>query len=254
MDDVNPSKEIFSLKKKSLDISKYLHAIMKYRIIIILVGVLLIFQFAVIFMLYKQNQSQERTYKLNFQYIFSVNQTISQKNRKQNCINMIMKVALKYNKNLNEVALVKIANLIYEIGELRYDIPTEEWIILFTLESEWNPKAVSKSGAKGLGQLMPVIAMYNAKMLNITWRGDKTLFNPEENPRLSMRYYFDLKHQYEKPIYYISAYNWGEKEIGYFYRNDKKLIGKYLDYYKKYLKAKKEVEKILGKKIIINGL
>ena len=108
---------------------------------------------------------------------------------------------------------------------------------------------------------MPVNGRAYSKMLDITWRGDKTLFNLEDNIRISMRIYFDLKRSFydvengvDRPEYYISAYNWWERPIWPFAKKNKKLSGKYDDYLKKYLVKKRKVEKILGEKIRIRGL
>jgi len=250
----NDGVELVKAVKEGKKLEKYKEALYKHRIIIVVLVFVIVFQIILLINQSRQFSFYQNSYKLNYLSVYNVEQTLTMKDRKKKVMHDIMKVALQYYPKWDEKKLSQLAEFIYEKGETVYNVPAEEWIILFTLESEWNPNAVSTSGAKGLGQLMPVISMYNAEVLGISWRGDKTLFDPIDNVKISMRYYFDLRKQYEKPEYFITAYYWGEREVGYFYRYKKKLKGKYLDYLERYIKIKEKVEKILNRKIFIENL
>ena len=251
---IDDTSELIETVKKDSMIDKLTNTLSHKKLLLIVTGAIILFQFIVLFLLFNQISYYKTSSKMKYLSIYQVEQKIVGESRKKECLNAVMRVALKYYPKWNERRLAELGTLIYEVGEQRYGIPVEEWIVVFTLESEWKRKALSKSGAKGLGQLMPVIAKYIAKALNISWRGNITLFHYLDNPRISMRYYWDLKRQYENPIYYISAYFWGETEMGVLYKNKKQLYGKYKTYFKKFLSIKHDVEKILNKKIFIKGI
>lgn len=232
------------LKKYKLIIKRYFAPVVAFFIVVI---VIIIGQWL-------QLKFYQNAYKLNYISVYNMEQTIVKKDRKKNAMLMISKVALKYNPKMNEITLANIAETIYDIGECKYDIPVEEWIILYTLESRWHIRAVSPAGAMGLGQLMPTTARMVAKILGIIWHGEPTLFNPVDNLKISMRYYFELKTTFKNPYYYIAAYAGGENAVGKFFKQKIKLSGDYKKYIKDLIIAKHQVEKILDKKIMISGI
>ncbi len=72
-------------------------------------------------------------------------------------------------------------------------------------ESTYNPKAVSRTGAKGLMQLMPI----TAKELGV-----KDLFNPEQNIDGGVRYFKKLLDRFDGDINLaLAAYNAGSKYV-----------------------------------------
>jgi len=72
-------------------------------------------------------------------------------------------------------------------------------------ESGYNPKAISKSGAKGLMQLMPGTA--NAM-------GIKDVFNPHQNITGGVRYFKLLMNQFDGDVKLaLAAYNAGSKNV-----------------------------------------
>ncbi len=238
-------------------ILRYKQMFKKYRVAFITFGVIVLFQIIIILVLFNQTNFYKQNYKMNYLSIYNVEQTIIQKNRRKEAMSKVMKVGLYFNPNINERVLAQIAATMYDVGEKQYNIAVEEQIVWITGETEWyyrGKKSISHKGAKGLTQLMPVTAMYLAGKLNITYRGNTTLFNPIENLRMGMRYYFDLKTEYKSPEYYITAYCWGEGSIGKFARNKRPITGRHRDYLNRFLTMKKKVEKVLGEKIIIYGL
>lgn len=76
-------------------------------------------------------------------------------------------------------------------------------------ESNFNPNAVSKSGAKGLMQLMDETAQDVAINAVIEYTGDENLFEPEKNIQLGIKYYAQLKSIYNSDVLSLTAYNAG---------------------------------------------
>ena len=85
---------------------------------------------------------------------------------------------------------------------------------IITVESRWNPRATSKSGARGLMQLMPETAAA---------LGVKDSYDPEENIRAGVKYLGELNKQFrhlswrERQTHVVAAYNAGPnlvKEAG----------------------------------------
>ena len=72
-------------------------------------------------------------------------------------------------------------------------------------ESSYNPRAISKRGAKGLMQLMP----RTAKALGV-----EDSFNPEQNIKGGVRYFKDLVNQFDGDVKLaLAAYNAGSRTV-----------------------------------------
>ena len=76
-------------------------------------------------------------------------------------------------------------------------------------ESNFNPNAISKSGAKGLMQLMDETAKDVAENAVIEYTSNENLFEPEKNIQLGIKYYAQLKSIYNSDILSLTAYNAG---------------------------------------------
>ncbi len=77
-------------------------------------------------------------------------------------------------------------------------------------ESAGNPYAVSRSGARGLMQLMPPTAKEVAEKNGIRYRGPDDLFDPDLNVRLGTLYLAWLRKLFRDDRWlYIAAYNAG---------------------------------------------
>jgi len=77
-------------------------------------------------------------------------------------------------------------------------------------ESSGDPRAVSRSGARGLMQLMPRTAAEVAQKARLRYRGPDDLFDPRLNVRLGTLYLSQLRRLFgDEPWLYVAAYNAG---------------------------------------------
>ena len=81
-------------------------------------------------------------------------------------------------------------------------------------ESEFNPRAVSSAGAKGLMQLMPATAREVARSLKIPYRSKRLVTDPSYNVRLGSAYFQRLIEAYDGSyVLAIAAYNGGPTRV-----------------------------------------
>jgi soluble lytic murein transglycosylase-like protein len=104
---------------------------------------------------------------------------------------------VKKSERLYQPIILKAAN--------RYQVDPAIVKAIIMAESSYNPKAVSKRGAKGLMQLMPKTAME---------MGVKDIFNPEHNINGGVRYYKKLLKEVNGDIKLaLAAYNAGLRTV-----------------------------------------
>jgi soluble lytic murein transglycosylase-like protein len=103
---------------------------------------------------------------------------------------------------------------------------------VITVESGYNPSAVSRAGAVGLMQLMPE----TAKRYNVTNRHD-----PEQNIHAGAQYLSDLLRMFDNNLQLaIAAYNAGEQAVMKYgnrippYRETLAYVPKVMSFYKRY--------------------
>ena len=96
-------------------------------------------------------------------------------------------------------------------------MPSQEIILAITRqESEFDAKANSHVGAKGMMQLMTYTAKLVAKQMGVPYRKSKLTSDPEYNVRLGTYYFNSLLNEYgETYPFAIAAYNAGPKRVRY---------------------------------------
>jgi hypothetical protein len=121
------------------------------------------------------------------------------------------------------IIIHRAANL-YEI-----DAPLIKAIIM--VESSYNPRAISRRGAKGLMQLMPE----TAEALGV-----KDSFNPEYNITAGVKYFKQLRDRFNgNTELALAAYNAGSRKVRQYngippFESTRKYVKKVLMYYRQY--------------------
>ncbi len=81
-------------------------------------------------------------------------------------------------------------------------------------ESAFDPKAISRAGARGLMQLMPGTAMRIARKLNISYSRVRLTRDPEYNVKIGRAYLFQMLEEYNgSPVLALAAYNAGPARV-----------------------------------------
>src|SRR5437773_2668646 len=89
----------------------------------------------------------------------------------------------------------------------RYDVDAAFVSALIRAESNYEPRAVSRKGARGLMQLMPA----TARRLSLAQP-----FDPVANVRAGVRYLRELLDRFHRPELVLAAYNAGENAVDAF--------------------------------------
>jgi peptidoglycan lytic transglycosylase len=85
---------------------------------------------------------------------------------------------------------------------------------LIMAESDWNPRAFSRVGARGLMQLMPDTGRRVAKSLGVAVSSDDQLFDPTLNLKLGVTYLGELSRRFEGRLpLVLASYNAGEDQV-----------------------------------------
>jgi soluble lytic murein transglycosylase len=85
---------------------------------------------------------------------------------------------------------------------------------LIMAESDWNPRAFSRVGARGLMQLMPDTGRRLANNLGVALASDDQLFDAKLNLRLGLAYLNDLRRRFDGSLpLVLASYNAGEDEV-----------------------------------------
>jgi soluble lytic murein transglycosylase-like protein len=115
----------------------------------------------------------------------------------------------------------------------RYEIDPALVKAIIMAESNYNPRAISKMGARGLMQLMPA----TAEALGV-----EDCFNPEHNIHAGVRYFRQLLDRFDGNIEFaLAAYNAGSRKVRKYngippYRATQIYIEKVFVYYERYKK------------------
>jgi len=96
-------------------------------------------------------------------------------------------------------------------------MPSQEIILAITRqESEFDPRANSYAGAKGMMQLMTYTAKLVSKQINVAYSKSKLTLDPDYNIKLGTYYFNSLLNEYREVYpFAIAAYNAGPKRVKY---------------------------------------
>lgn len=113
----------------------------------------------------------------------------------------------------------------------RYQVDPALVSAIIMAESEYNPRAVSRRGARGLMQLMPATAEE---------LGVEDIFNPQQNIDGGVRYFKQLVNRFDGDIILaLAAYNAGSRHVRHYkgvppFKATKRYIKKVFKYYRIY--------------------
>jgi len=113
----------------------------------------------------------------------------------------------------------------------RYEVDPALVKAIIMAESSYNPKAVSRKGARGLMQLMP----RTARALGV-----KDSFNPEHNIDAGVRYFRKLLDQFDGDVKLaIAAYNAGSRKVRMYngippFKYTRYYVAKVIEYHQRY--------------------
>lgn len=113
-----------------------------------------------------------------------------------------------HNINVPRSKLQKVARSIIEVAH-RYDLGPELILGIIFTESRFRVSATSDKGAVGLMQLMPATAAALAEELELEWKGQELLTDPQINILLGSFYLRQLIHRYDRLEHALAAYNMG---------------------------------------------
>lgn len=124
----------------------------------------------------------------------------------------------------------KLHPIIFQTAN-RYQVDPALVNAIIMAESEYNPRAVSKRGARGLMQLMPATAEE---------LGVEDIFNPEQNIDGGVRYFKQLVNRFGGDVILaLAAYNAGSRNVRQYrgvppFKATKRYIKKVFKYYRIY--------------------
>ena len=87
-------------------------------------------------------------------------------------------------------------------------------LAIIQTESKFNTNAVGTAGEVGLMQIKPSTAEWIANRYGVEWLGRDALFDPTINIRLGIRYFAQLRAQFDnQATHYVPAYNMGPGNV-----------------------------------------
>jgi len=135
----------------------------------------------------------------------------------------ILKIIEYHNPGLASEEAYDIANEIYEMSMKYTNLNVDLLCAVITHESAgtWDSEVVSKAGAMGLMQIMPVTGFFLASHEGISWTTPEGIvFNPIYNIRMGSRFLSMLVERYGLDGG-LAAYNGGEKQAALWIENGK---------------------------------
>lgn len=122
---------------------------------------------------------------------------------------LVLKVFKVENIILKSIYPIEYSEYVYKYSE-QYGVDPLLMFSLIKAESNFKTDGVSSSNAIGLMQLMDSTAEEVAKNIQMEYNSDTTLYNPEENIQLGIKYFSELMKYYDQNyILALAAYNAG---------------------------------------------
>lgn len=180
----------------------------------------LVFAFTQVYRMYKRDFS--RMEKLS-QEVVDLRSAMNIDSVRQYKLQKIMKIINSHNPGLSSAEKYDVASEIYEMTTKYTNLDIDLLCAVITHESAgtWDPRVVSKAGAMGLMQIMPVTGFFLARYEDISWTDlEDVIFNPIYNIRMGARFLSMLIEQYELDGA-LAAYNGGEKQAALWLKNGK---------------------------------
>jgi soluble lytic murein transglycosylase len=118
------------------------------------------------------------------------------------------------------LSVAELQEMLYPLGALQR-LPTSDFAgldplfvgALIMAESDWNPRAFSRVGARGLMQLMPDTGRRVAESIGAPVSSDDQLFDPTLNLKVGLTYLGELSRRFEGRLpLVLASYNAGEDQ------------------------------------------
>ena len=119
-----------------------------------------------------------------------------------------------HNINIPRYKQREVARSIIEVSQ-HYDLEPELILAMIFTESRFDVYAESEAGAIGLMQLRPATAYAVAEELELDWKGQRLLTDPQINILLGASYLHSLLQRYNEQglDYALAAYNVGPRKL-----------------------------------------
>jgi soluble lytic murein transglycosylase-like protein len=173
---------------------------------------------------------------LIFILCFHITYPVSQIVARQQTIHEMTAILERQGTDLAHANPRALAELIYNEA-VRYNHDPKFILALIATESSFRNSSVSSKGAVGLMQIMPFVAEAIAQKLNITWRGNKTLFNPFLNIKMGVYYLNMLMLDFKDPGLALTAYNYGPTYVKGFLDRGQRVPPHCFGYYRRVLES-----------------
>ncbi|HOG15777.1 MAG: Membrane-bound lytic murein transglycosylase C precursor [Syntrophaceae bacterium PtaU1.Bin231] len=123
-------------------------------------------------------------------------------------IQMIERHLQEGRTNLSSDQIPSVARTLFEEAR-SYGIDYRLVLAIMAVESNFRNDAVSQAGARGIMQVMPILAASIAAEAGIPYRGEPDLFEPVSNVRFALHYLSWLSANFKDTSEVLLAYNVG---------------------------------------------
>jgi soluble lytic murein transglycosylase len=129
--------------------------------------------------------------------------------------------------SLGEADISKLADVI-QAESKKYDYDWKLILAIIKTESQYDIRARSHKGARGLMQVMPSTAKWLSPKMGLEYTGRDALYDPEYNVKLGTRYLYMLHQKFSNMDKAIVAYNRGPSGLTRYLRQGRKFPPEYL--------------------------